>query len=340
MFDSRSWIARLEDLASRIRKAARGALDEAFDAQDFERLSRPVRAGVGDVTYGLDERTEVALDLWFEEVARVEPISLMTEDQGWRHRGPAPNGRSRELRDFDHGGPRIAIDPVDGTRNLMADLRSAWVIVSFAPPGKSAPWMHDLEIGICSEIPDSRAARFRELVALRGATCEARIRELASDHTISKRTLTPTTDSRVDNGYFPFFHYLADQRPDIARVEAAFFERLAKFEGADVRTCYDDQYISSGGQLALVALGTYRAAIDIRTLVAKKRGVKTMTSKPYDLAGAVICAQSAGAIVTAVDGSPLDFPIDCETPVDFAAFANAATCARLAPHLARAIEVL
>jgi hypothetical protein len=191
-----------------------------------------------------------------------------------------------------------------------------------------------------SEIPDSRAAQYRHLCALAGAPCIASVRELASSAVLSQRKLEPSSDDRCDDGYFPFFRYLADQRPAIARVEAAFFDRLARFERANVRTCYDDQYISSGGQLALVALGAYRMVVDVRTLAGRVLGRASMTCKPYDVAGAVICAQSAGAIVVAPDGTPLDFPIDCETPVDFVAFANEATRARLAPHLAQALREL
>ena len=57
-----------------------------------------------------------------------------------------------------------------------------------------------------------------------------------------------------------------------------------------------------------------------------------VTSKPYDLAGAVVCARAAGAIVTAAESGPLDFPIDATTPVGFAGYANLRTQERLEPH--------
>jgi fructose-1,6-bisphosphatase/inositol monophosphatase family enzyme len=104
-----------------------------------------------------------------------------------------------------------------------------------------------------------------------------------------------------------------------------------------VRACWDDQYVSNGGQLALLALGTYRMIADLRASVAARHGRTTLTGKPYDISGAVLCAQEAGCVVTAVDGSPLDFPLDAETPVGFVGWANAATSERLAPHLAMAL---
>ena len=44
--------------------------------------------------------------------------------------------------------------------------------------------------------------------------------------------------------------------------------------------------------------------------------------------------------MTTPDGAELDFPIDCETPVDFAAFANRATFERVLPHLRAALRTL
>ncbi|MCC6409255.1 MAG: hypothetical protein IT453_19005 [Planctomycetes bacterium] len=373
MFATEAWVPPLQALCDRLRRAARAAIADALANGTLASLGRPVREGVGDTTFGLDECTERELDLWFEESARRGPLSVLTEDRGWRHRGPDGRGGWRELPGFDHGGPRIAIDPVDGTRNVMADLRSAWVVVSFAPPGRGAPRMRDLTLGVVSEIPDSRAARYRELVGIAGGACTAREVELdasvdrggqageplasatatdsrraleqdgrafTSGRVVAERVLSADALAHKDHGYFTFFRFLPDQRPLIARVEAAFFARLAEHEGADVRTCWDDQYISSGGQLALIALGVYRMATDLRAWVATKRGVPTMTTKPYDLAGAVVCARAAGAIVTTPDGAELDFPIDCETPVDFAAFANRATFERVLPHLRAALRTL
>jgi fructose-1,6-bisphosphatase/inositol monophosphatase family enzyme len=340
-----AWSARLGSLCDRVRDAARTALLGALGSGELERIARPLRQGAGDVTYGLDECTEEVARAWCLETARSRALSLLTEDAGWKHFGPGPRGEAVELADFDHGGPRIALDPVDGTRNLMADLRSAWTVVSFAGPGRSQPRMSELSLGIVSEIPTARAAAFRRLSGRRGGKCLYQVCELDLEHRTAKefppeRVLAPTGDARAEHGYFCFFRYLPDQRPALARVEAAFFERLARLEGADVRTCYDDQYISSGGQLALLALGTYRMVCDVRGLAGARLGRKTITTKPYDLAGAVVCARAAGCVVTAPDGSELDFPIDCATPVDFVGWTNEPTRRRLEPHLREALTEL
>jgi fructose-1,6-bisphosphatase/inositol monophosphatase family enzyme len=328
------WIIPLFDLCERMRNAARAVLLAARKNGDFSRVARAVGEGAGDTTYGLDEATESALREWAQEVARMQPLSLLSEGAGWRHLGPGPGG-VRELAGFDHGGPRIVVDPVDGTRNLMTDLRSAWSVVGMAGPGADVPRQKELVFGMLSEIPDTRAASYRRLSAVRGGPCHFEERTFYKGGPIVKPLeLRTGSDDRVDHGYFPFFKYMADMRPQIAAIEARFLERIEREERADLRSCWDDQYISNGGQLALLALGTYRMLADLRAFLAERRGRPTLTTKPYDIAGALLCAQAAGCIVTAVDGGELDFPIDVKTPVSWVAWVNEETRARLAPHLA------
>lgn len=331
------WVARCSTLADAVRAASRAALCE----DGLEQRTRAVRSGVGDVTYGLDERCEAAVESWFEAVARERPLSLLTEDTGWRHRGPGPRGAlgsARELDGFHHGGPRLALDPVDGTRGLMFDLRSAWTVVSLAGPGRGQPRLSDLEHGALWELPDSRAARFRVLSAMRGGTCRLEERALEGDGSARGTQLVADGDARCERGFFPFFRYEPAWRPELARLEAEFFRRLEEHEGAALRHVFDDQYISNAGQLALLGLGTYRMIADLRAWLAARRGARTTTSKPYDVAGAILVARAAGCVIEAPEGGELEFALDAHTPVSFVGWANGATAQRLGPHLRAVLE--
>jgi fructose-1,6-bisphosphatase/inositol monophosphatase family enzyme len=331
------WKASTARLADAMREAARTELLRARASGDFSRVARPVAVGAGDLTYGIDAPTEEVLTRWLLEQARHGPLSLLTEDAGWRHFGPGPAGPG-ELPGFDHGGPRIVVDPIDGTRNLMTDLRSAWSVIALCGPGKGEPRQSDVVHGLLSEIPTSRAGSWLRLCADKGGACEFEEFALHSGQSArAPRTLRADADDRVDHGYFPFFKYMADMRVMIGEVETRFLARLEQHERADVRNCYDDQYISNAGQLVCLITGQYRMIAELRAHLAERRGRATLTTKPYDIAGALLCAEAAGCVITDALGAPLDFPLDARTPVSFVGWHNSATQRRLRPHLDAAL---
>lgn len=334
------WEPVLFDLSCRLRRASRSAIQEALASGSLGALSSPVGVGAGDVTFGLDAACEHELTDWLLEQALHGPLSVLTEDAGWRHLGPGDDASSGpvELPGFDHGGPRIVVDPVDGTRHLAFDLRSAWTVLGLAGPGDRAPLMSELVLGEVSELPDSRGAHYRRLWATLGGGCRFELRALEDDVVLRKGALVADDDDRVDHAYLPFFAYHPDTRSDNDRLAAGFYARIEASEGADLAQCYDDQYIASGGQIALLALGTYRMIVDARPHLATLRGRATQTAHAYDLAGAVLCAREAGCVLTALDGGTLDFPMEPTGAVGFVGFANGRTGARLLPHLLAALE--
>lgn len=330
------WRAPLRELAVRVQGAVRERLLRAVAERSLSELSQGVAEGVGDTTFALDLPAEAAVESWFAERAQRGALSLLSEDAGWRHRGPDASRAEgwRALPDFDHGGPRIVIDPIDGTRPLMHDLRSAWVVIGFAGPGSDQPRASDLHGGLLAELPTSVQDRARWLEAARGGPAELRIlpvRASAGDVAEAAPTrLAGDSEARVDAGYLSFFRYHPAQRRRLATLEERFFERLAEREGADLRQVYEDGYCSSGGQLALLSLGSYRFVADLRARVGVVPGP---CCKPYDIAGALVIAEAAGVVLRDGGGAPLDFDLDATTPLDWVGYRNAATAARLEPHL-------
>ncbi|MDF1838254.1 MAG: hypothetical protein P1V35_10320 [Planctomycetota bacterium] len=292
------------------------------------------------MTFHPDESTEAYLDSWFAEQAILAPISLLTEDKGWRHGGPGLDpGSWQELPDCDHGGPQVVVDPIDGTRHLMFELRPAWTVIGVAGPGSKPANQARIEFGLVAEIPTPQAGWARELEAIKGQGCQLRETPLLGQEGRPPRALSTIDDARVDHGYFPFFAYHPDVRPASHSLAQKFFHRLARFEDARIEHCYDDQYIASGGQLALLALGQYTMVADLRPRLLDPEGRGTQCAKPYDLSGAVLCATEAGCRVCDLDGNPLDMPLDTQTPVGFLGFAGPRTRDRLMPHLSEVIPI-
>jgi hypothetical protein len=220
----------------------------------------------------------------------------------------------------------------------MLDHRSAWAVIALAGPGEDIPHQRDALAACMQELPDSRARVARRFSAVRGAGTELAERAVSSGEILRSHPLRADEDDRLDHGYLPFFAFHPELREEVARLAFDFFKRLEKEEGAELAYCYDDQYICNAGQMALTVLGTYRMVVDPREFIASRRGLSAQTTKPYDVAGAILCVEEAGARITSLAGTELDFPWDVETPLSFAAFANRATRDRALPHLLATLE--
>ncbi|MGB0333439.1 MAG: hypothetical protein ACPGPE_16645, partial [Planctomycetota bacterium] len=103
------WADAISELCAEIRSPVRSGLAEvAAGRASLDSVAEAVSVGAGDVTFAIDVVAEQQVTRWLEREGARRPLSLMTEDAGWRHVGPAPDGGHMELEGFDHGGPRIA----------------------------------------------------------------------------------------------------------------------------------------------------------------------------------------------------------------------------------------
>jgi hypothetical protein len=92
---------------------------------------------------------------------------------------------------------------------------------------------------------------------------------------------------------------------------------------------FDDQYISTGGQLVELMMGRDRFCCDLRPLfynILVNRGDETRASRglechPYDLAGYLVVKQS-GVVLTDGFGHPLDGPLNVQEGMHWCGYAN------------------
>ena len=80
--------------------------------------------------------------------------------------------------------------------------------------------------------------------------------------------------------------------------------------------CFEDQYISTGGQLYELMAGHDRYVADLRPLlqgVLHDRGLPhPLCCHPYDLC-TILIAEELGLAITGPTGAPLDAPLDLES---------------------------
>lgn len=302
---------RVGELLSRARVTGRREL-----------AAEPGEWQAGDLTYALDQEAEAALDAYGEEIGARHPLTLIAEGPGVRHYGEGAPGPPL----------RILVDPVDGTRSLMHDMRSAWALTGIAPDHGELTRLSHIVLAVQTELPTTTAGVYRVMWASKGEGAFIARHAVAGGAEQERQPLLVSPDDRIDNGYLCFTRYLPVERPLVAALEERFLTAVTDAFDLSPRLIYDDQYLCSAGQLALVTAGSYRMLADLRGWLGRTRGIDNFTAKPYDLAAALIYRE-AGVPLLDETFAPLDAPLDTETRLTVIAFANESLRRLLEPHL-------
>src|SRR6185436_1540944 len=69
---------------------------------------------------------------------------------------------------------RVLVDPIDGTRGLMYQKRSAWILTGVAPNRGSATRLRDIVVAVQTEIPLVKQHLSDQLWAIRGGGAQAK----------------------------------------------------------------------------------------------------------------------------------------------------------------------
>lgn len=317
--DHPNLVTRLRVLQADIRASLRAHMR----SQEVGVLSREVRDDSGDTIFGIDAEVEDILIQHCQDWGKTQHFVLVAE-------GIDPDGL--QFGQPGRGGPpfRLLVDPIDGTRGLMFDKRSAWCLMGLAPEKGKATRLSDVEIAVMTELPTTRQSTSDVLWAIAGKGAHGERHDLGTG---SPRplVLVPSQATTLRHGFATVCNYFQGGKELISRLEEAIFLRALGTWNPEKAEIYADQYISSGGQLAEVALGRDRFVLDVRPLVHKKLGVKSsLASRPYDIVTMRI-AQEAGCVVCDPYGGPLDAPLDVTTNVAFACYANKQLAAQLIP---------
>lgn len=325
-----SLIPRILELHKSIRTRVRDALSVgARSVGEDPALEEAAVTGEGaaDVNYAIDVPADEEVDRFAEELAREVPVVQVSEGTGIRRLGNDGQG---------DGAIRLIADPIDGTRNLAYDMRSGWVLTALANEKGDATALSDVQVAVQSEIPTRGSNSYHVMTAVRGGGARLERRSLEGDELLEQRVLGPSSDDRLDNGYYVFFKFSPEDRVAISEIEENFLRTLVSDHGVDRRTLCDDQYISNAGQLFLMLTRRYRFLCDLRGLVGDVLGVDNFTSKPYDVCCSLI-AEEAKVPLTLPDGGAFDVPLDLDHRVSFVAYANDALRQKLQPILNTAL---
>lgn len=320
----------------RIHERVRDAVVAECERVELEQL-----AGVaddeseGDTIYAVDRVSEELLvDLFASEIATLAPIVLIAEGiAGGKLVLPA------SAKEGDAAW-RVIVDPIDGTRGLMYQKRSGWVLTGVAPNRGDATNLQDVELAVQTEIPLVKQHLSDVLWAIRGNGAHAeRFNRLTQER--ESLSLRPSQTKSIAHGFAMIARFFPGAREELAAIDEEIVRgALGPVEPGKAH-CFEDQYLSSGGQLYELMMGHDRFVADLRPLIEpilNRRGLALgICCHPYDVCTELI-AREAGVIVTDERGGPLRALLQVEPDVAWAGYANEAIRNQIEPLLRETLQ--
>jgi fructose-1,6-bisphosphatase/inositol monophosphatase family enzyme len=304
------------------------------DGDDLARIVDD-RDDEGDTIYAVDRVSEEVLIHFFDtEIATRWPIVLIAEGlPGGQLRLPRGTADSDALW-------RIIVDPIDGTRGLMYQKRSGWILTGVARNRGPSTSLADIELAVQTEIPLVKQHLCDAVWAQRGGGAHAeRLNRLTGER--HPLTLRPSRAATIAHGFAMISRFFPGARAELAAIDEEIVHATLGPVRPGKAQCFEDQYISTGGQLYELMAGRDRFVADLRPLMEAllaRRGLSLgICCHPYDLCTELI-ARELGVIVTDEHGQPLRAPLDIDANVTWAGYANAQIRAQIEPALRHALE--
>ena len=328
--DARQLLPSILELHDRIRSSVLDACEQ----QRHDAMAAVAHDDAGDTIYAVDKVSETTLIEGLAEIAREEPLVLVAE-------GLPPEGMV-----LPHGANerdcrwRLLVDPIDGTRGLMYQKRPAWILTGVAPNRGAATRLRDIVLAVQTEIPLVKQHLCDQLWAERGKGCEARrVNRLTGES--APLVLRPSRADSIAHGFASVSRFFPGARDVLAAIDDEIAMAVGGPSAAGKALCFEDQYISTGGQLYELMAGHDRFIADVRPLldgILADRGMpRPLCCHPYDLC-TVLIAEELGLFISDAEGTAIDAPLDLETDVAWIGYANERLRGRVEPALHIALK--
>ncbi len=278
----------------------RDAVVAATEASAVHELSEIAHDEEGDTIYAIDRISEEELIRAFEaDVAPLAPLVLIAE-------GLPDGGKVVLPRGTDEADAvwRVIVDPIDGTRGLMYQKRSAWILTGVALNRGAATSLQDIAFAVQTEVPLVKQHLTDQVWAVRGEGVQAeRLNRLTGERLAL--TLQPSRATSIAHGFATVARFFPGAREVLAAVDDEVVAQVLGPVQRGKALCFEDQYISTGGQLYELMAGHDRFVADLRPLteplLAAKGLALGLCCHPYDICTALI-AEELGVVITAPDG--------------------------------------
>ncbi len=320
----------------RLHEGVRDSVIAACEQSALEDLARvDDDLSEGDTIYAVDRVSEdLLIELFESEIAPLATLVLIGE--GLPDGGVVlPRGAKESEAVW-----RVIVDPIDGTRGLMYQKRSAWILTGVAPNRGSETNFQDIELAVQTEIPLVKQHLCDALWAIRGAGAQAeRFNRLSGERRPLR--LQPSRSHSIRHGFAGLARFFPGAREELAAIDEEIVRgALGEIEHGKAH-CFEDQYLASGGQLYELMAGHDRFIADLRPLMEpllQRRGLSLgICCHPYDLCTELI-AHELGVIVTDASGNRLNAPLNVEADIAWAGYANQHIRAQIEPLMQSALK--
>ncbi|CAN5812797.1 hypothetical protein BH11GEM2_BH11GEM2_05050 [soil metagenome] len=329
MPDASHLLPAILDLHDRIRASVVAACEQ----QSHDAMAEVAHDDEGDTIYAVDRVSEATLIEGLTELAQSEPLVLIAE--GLPSEGVVLPSGARE-RDCAW---RMIVDPIDGTRGLMYQKRPAWILTGVAPNRGPDTRLRDIVLAVQTEIPLVKQHLSDQAWAERGRGYQARRFNRITGESAPLH-LHPSRADTIAHGFASISRFFPGARDVLAAIDDDIAIAVGGPQLSGKALCFEDQYISTGGQLYELMSGHDRFIADVRPLLSDiltARGMpRALCCHPYDLC-TVLVAEELGVHVTDAAGAPLDTPLDLDTDVAWAGYASERLRARVEPALRTAL---
>ena len=308
---------------------------DACEKSTIESLSGIAKEEEIDTIYAVDVVSEELIVEFFEqEIAPTTAVVLIAEGiEG----GEIVLPRGTVAKDAKW---RVIVDPIDGTRGIMFQKRSAWILTGIAPNKGFDTNLSDIELAIQTEIPLVKQHLSDTVWAIRSTGAHAtRYNRITKEN--KHLQLASSSSPTIAHGFATMSRFV----PGVGLEATEIYEEVVRGALGNIQAgkaqCFEDQYISTGGQLYELMAGHDRFIADLRPLFEKslgKRGLSLgLCCHPYDLCTELI-ARELGIIITDENGEQLKSCLAVEPDAAWIGYANEQIRAQIEPLLQESLK--
>ncbi len=317
------------DKLKQMQLALQQRICEVLGQHGDERLYDVIAGtGVGDTQFRMDKVAEEVLISFCENWSDEHPLLLIAEGLSGNGKCVFPHGSDERKAEFI-----VIADPVDGTRLLMYDKRSAWSLAGIAANKGIETSLADIVISVQTELPTTKQGYADTLWAAAGNGAFGERRNIFDGTTRSFQPKSCSEQS-LDYGFASISNFFPEGKGWLSLLEERMYNDMGGSDGYGNPLVFCDQYLSSGGQMYELAVGHDRFIADLRPLAFQRLGytTKPLCAHPYDLCTWLI-ASEAGAQITGMEGKFLMDQLDVRRDVGWIGYGNDAIREQVEPAL-------